>query len=273
MNSQLAAIQMVSTAVPEENLQTAACLIREAVGKGATVVVLPENFAFMGRHERDKLALAEIEGEGVIQAFLVSLAKELAVWIVAGTIPLYAKAEGKVAAACLVYNEKGEQVARYDKIHLFDVSVPNGSGESYKESETIEAGHSLTVLDSPVGRLGLAVCYDVRFPELFREMLECGVDVIALPAAFTEVTGRAHWEVLLRARAIENQCYLVAANQGGLHENGRTTFGHSLIAGPWGAVLAEIRTGEGVVTAPYDLLEQRRIRAAFPVQAHRKDKF
>ncbi|RLA19601.1 MAG: carbon-nitrogen hydrolase family protein [Gammaproteobacteria bacterium] len=271
MKSHLAAIQMVSTADVDENLNRAERLIRKAAERGAVIVVLPENFACMGEDEQDKLELAEFEGEGPIQYFLASLAKELAVWIVAGTIPLKVKAIGKVAAACLVYNKNGEQVARYDKIHLFDVSLPSHSGELYKESEMIEKGCSSVVLDSPVGRLGLAVCYDLRFPELFREMLDSDLDVIVLPAAFTEATGCAHWEVLLRARAIENQCYLVAANQGGLHENGRSTFGHSLIVGPWGDVLASIGQGEGVICAPFDPAEQARIRAEFPVLTHRKN--
>jgi len=271
VKNHLAAIQMVSTATVDENLKMAERLIREAVEQGALIVVLPENFACMGRKEQDKLRLIEPEGEGPIQHFISSLSEELAVWIVAGTIPLKANDKDKVTAACLVFNEKGEQVARYDKIHLFDVSLPDGSGNSYQESATIEKGRFPVVLDSPVGKLGLAVCYDLRFPELFREMLNSGLDVIALPSAFTEETGRAHWEILLRARAIENQCYLVAANQGGLHENGRSTYGHSLIVGPWGEVLASKAKGEGVISASFDQLEQARIRAEFPVLSHRQN--
>jgi nitrilase len=270
VRNHLAAIQMVSTANVDENLKTAGRLIREAAEQGALVVVLPENFSCMGKNERDKLELTEPGGEGPIQCYISSLSKELAIWIVAGTISLKAHDKDKVAAACLVFNDKGKQVARYDKIHLFDVSLPAGSGDSYRESATIEKGHSPVVLDSPVGKLGLAVCYDLRFPELFREMLNSGLDVIALPSAFTEETGRAHWEVLLRARAIENQCYLVAANQGGLHENGRSTYGHSLIVGPWGEVLACKAKDEGVVSASFDQIKQARIRAEFPALSHRQ---
>jgi len=222
MSSRLAAIQMVSTRTVRKNLQAAQQLITKAVNEAAELVVLPENFALMGQTEKDKLDCAEVEGDGPIQEFLSTQARESSVWVVGGTVPLKSRLKSKIVAACLVYNDKGQQVARYDKIHLFDVMVP-GSSESYRESDTIEKGTLPVVLDSPVGRLGLAICYDIRFPELFREMLDGGLDVIALPAAFTAKTGKAHWEILLRARAIENQCYLVAANQGGRHANGRRT--------------------------------------------------
>ena len=271
MSGELVAIQLVSTAVVEDNLSRVAVLIKEAAEQGAKLVVLPENFAFMGKREGDKLPVSETEGDGPIQQLISSLAKALEIWIVAGTIPLKTEDKNRVAAASLVYNELGQQVGRYDKIHLFDVNLPDGSGESYKESATIEKGTALaTVLDSPVGRLGVAVCYDLRFPELFRALLEGGLDVVAIPAAFTEKTGQAHWELLLRARAVENQCYLIGANQGGLHENGRTTFGNSLIVDPWGAVLARQIKGEGVVAATFDSAKQDEIRAQFPVLAHRQ---
>ncbi len=268
MSSRLAAIQMVSTRTVRKNLQAAQQLITKAVNEAAELVVLPENFALMGQTEKDKLDCAEVEGDGPIQGFLSTQARESSVWVVGGTVPLKTRSESKIAVACLVYNDKGQQVARYDKIHLFDVTVP-GSSESYQESDTIEKGALPVVLDSPVGRLGLAICYDIRFPELFRKMLDSGLDVIALPAAFTAKTGKAHWEILLRARAIENQCYLVAANQGGRHANGRRTYGDSMIVDPWGVVLTRKKEEPGIVVADFDPAELARIRESFPALRHR----
>ncbi|MGH8547573.1 MAG: carbon-nitrogen hydrolase family protein, partial [Methylococcales bacterium] len=222
-----AAIQMASSPNLEANLIEAERLIRAASGAGAELLVLPENFALMGMTEFDKLDHGEIDGEGVIQKFLAEMALRYAVWIVGGTIPIKSSVPRKVRASCLVFDDEGTRVARYDKIHLFDVNVP-GTDERYRESDTIEAGTRPLVLDTPFGRLGLAVCYDLRFPELFRKMLSGGVELIAIPSAFTAKTGLAHWEILVRARAVENLCYVIAPNQGGFHLNGRQTYGRSM---------------------------------------------
>jgi nitrilase len=264
----LAALQMVSGAEPEANLQSAARLLAAAAAAGARLAVLPENFAFMGAREEDKLALAERAGDGPLQAFLSRQAERHGLWLVGGTLPLAGAEPGRVRAACLVYDDRGRQVARYDKIHLFNVAL--GSDERYAESQTVAPGSAPVVLDTPLGRLGLAVCYDLRFPELFRALVDDGMELLALPAAFTATTGRAHWEVLLRARAIENLCYVVAAAQGGRHPGPRETFGESMVIDPWGAVLDRVPTGAGIAQAPFDraLLEQT--RAAFPALTHRR---
>uniref|UniRef100_UPI000B34DB4C carbon-nitrogen hydrolase family protein n=1 Tax=Crenothrix polyspora TaxID=360316 RepID=UPI000B34DB4C len=224
--SKCAAIQMASSPSISSNLLEAEKLIAEAAHAGAKLVALPENFALMGNNELDKIEAKEPEGLGPIQHFLASMAKKYAVWVVGGTIPIAGDAPNKVRAACLVYDDQGKQVARYDKIHLFDVSVP-GTNEVYRESDSIEPGTALQVFDTPFGRLGLAVCYDLRFPEFFRKMSERGVDIVIVPSAFTAETGAAHWELLVRARAIENLCYIIAPDQGGFHLNGRKTYGHS----------------------------------------------
>jgi len=264
-----AAIQMASSPNVSANLPTAGQLIAEAADAGAKLIVLPENFAIMGEHEQDKVKVREVEGEGPIQDFLSTTAKKHGVWLVGGTIPLVANADNKVRAACLVYNDQGEQVARYDKIHLFDVSVP-GTDEVYKESDSIEAGNHIGMVDTPYGKLGIAVCYDLRFPEFFRTAAIEGVEILAVPAAFTAETGAAHWEVLLRARAIENQCYVIASNQGGFHINGRKTFGHSMIIDPWGVILDCYKTGTGFVHADIDLEKLEKMRQSFPVLQHRR---
>jgi nitrilase len=264
----LAALQMVSGAEPEANLQSAARLLAAAAAAGARLAVLPENFAFMGAREEDKLALAERAGDGPLQAFLSRQAERHGLWLVGGTLPLAGAEPGRVRAACLVYDDRGRQVARYDKIHLFDVAL--GSDERYAESQTVAPGSAPVVLDTPLGRLGLAVCYDLRFPELFRALVDDGMELLALPAAFTATTGRAHWEVLLRARAIENLCYVIAAAQGGRHPGPRETFGESMVIDPWGAVLDRIPTGAGVAQAPFDRGLLERTRRAFPALAHRR---
>ncbi len=233
--NRLAAVQMASGPRVHANLLAAGRLIAEAARGGARLVVLPENFAHMGREEHDKLALAEQPGDGPIQDFLAREAARLGIWIVGGTLPLAGRDAGRVRASCLVYDERGRQVARYDKMHLFDVEVV-GSEERYMESDTVEPGDELAVVDTPVGRLGLAVCYDLRFPELFRCLQARGAEIIVLPSAFTAVTGQAHWEPLLRARAIENLCYIVAAAQGGSHASGRQTHGDSMIVDRWGLI-------------------------------------
>jgi nitrilase len=251
------------------NFNEAGRLISRAADAGAELVVLPENFAIMGISENDKVEIREREGEGPIQRFLMEQADKHRVWLVGGTVPLVSSEPGRIRAACLVYNERGQQVARYDKMHLFDVQLEE-SGENYIESATIEPGNDVIVFDTPFGRLGLAVCYDLRFPELFREMANKGVQIIALPSAFTAITGRAHWEVLVRARAIENVCYLVAAAQGGYHVNGRETHGDSMIVDPWGQILDRLPRGSGFVIADLDLDKVRNTRRSFPALEHRK---
>ncbi|MCP5328560.1 MAG: carbon-nitrogen hydrolase family protein [Sinobacteraceae bacterium] len=265
----VAALQMTSGADVAANLAMATQLATEAAAQGARVLVLPENFAFMGRRDADKLAVAEPEGEGPIQQALAALAQCLGVWIVGGTLPLATADPQQVAAACLVYDADGRQVARYDKIHLFDVDLP-AQDERYRESAFVAAGDTPCVIDTPAGRLGLAVCYDMRFPELFRRMAGDGAQWFVLPSAFTVPTGRAHWETLLRARAIENLAFVVAAAQWGRHEGGRETWGDSLIVDHWGTVLARRREGVGVVCADLDLAAQAEARTRFPVLQHRR---
>lgn len=264
-----AAIQMVSGPDVGENLLAAGQLIADAATAGAKLVVLPENFALMGMNEQDKLKVKETDGLGPIQAFLAAAAQRHAVWIIAGTLPIAGNDDNKVRAACLVYNDQGQRVARYDKIHLFDVNVP-GTEEVYRESASIEAGDASVIVDTPFGRIGLAICYDLRFPELFRSMGRQGVDILVFPAAFTYETGAAHWEVLLRARAIENLCYVIAPNQGGVHGSGRKTYGHSMIIDPWGRVLDCFPSGNGFALAEIDLGRVSHIRTAFPVLGHRR---
>ncbi len=265
----VAALQLVSGPEVAANLRDAASLIRQAAERGAQLVVLPENFALMGLRETDKLAAREPEGEGPIQTFLATQAARHRLWLVGGTIPLLAGTDDKVRAACLVFDPQGRLAARYDKIHLFDVQVAE-SGESYRESATIEPGAEPVVVETPFGRLGLAVCYDLRFPELFRALLDRGMEILALPAAFTATTGRAHWEILLRARAIENLCYVIAAAQGGKHANGRETYGDSLIIDPWGTVLGRLPTGPGIVLAELDRERLHTLRRQFPAIQHRR---
>lgn len=267
--SKCAAIQMASSPNVGFNLLEAEKLIAEAVKAGAKLVALPENFALMGEHELDKIRIKEVDGHGPIQNFLSETAAKYGVWIVGGTMPIAGDAENKVRAACLIYNERGERVARYDKMHLFDVSVPS-TDEVYRESDSIEAGAYPLVFDTPFGRMGVAVCYDLRFPEFFREMARMGMEILMIPSAFTAETGAAHWELLLRARAVENLCYIVAPNQGGFHLNGRKTFGHSMIVDPWGMVLDCYKTGSGFVAAEIDLERLEKVRTVFPVLQHRR---
>ncbi|KTC88698.1 carbon-nitrogen hydrolase family protein [Fluoribacter dumoffii] len=260
-----ALVQMVSSANTAENLQQAEQLLKQARDNEADLVLLPENFAFMGLHEQDKLAISEVYGVGPIQERLSRLAKELRLWVIAGTIPL--KSNGsKVRASCLVYDDQGKCAARYDKIHLFDVKV--SSGEAYQESMSIERGHDLALVETPIGKIGLTVCYDLRFPELYQLLMLEGAQLFTVPSAFTAVTGLAHWEILLRARAIENLCYVLAANQGGQHENGRSTFGHSMIIDPWGRILTQKEKGPGIVVADIDLHNQKELRQNFPCLDH-----
>ena len=265
----VAAIQMASGPNVSANLTEAGRLIAQAADAGATLIVLPENFAIMGREEIDKVKQQEQPGQGPIQEFLAEQAQKHRVWIVGGTIPLQSDEPDRIRAACLLFNDQGEQVARYDKVHLFDVHLEENA-ETYNESRTIQPGREAVVVDTPFGRLGMAVCYDLRFPELFRRMADEGVDLVALPSAFTAITGRAHWDVLVRARAIENLVYMVAAAQGGYHINGRETYGHSMIVDPWGVVLDELSNGNGFVTAEIDPKRIADTRRNFPALQHRK---
>jgi deaminated glutathione amidase len=264
----VAAVQMTSGPQVAANLEAAGALLAEAAAAGARVAVLPENFSFMGTHDVDKRAVAEPYGEGPVQAFLAQQARTLGLWIVGGTTPIMTTPGGRVSAACLVYDQRGERVARYDKIHLFDVTVP-GRDERYRESANIEPGSQRTLVPTPAGLLGLSVCYDMRFPELYRPMSAAGAQWFTMPAAFTVPTGRAHWDVLLRARAVENLCFVVAPAQWGRHANGRDTYGHSLIVDPWGTVLAQLESGTGIVVAALDLATQEQTRREFPALTHR----
>jgi deaminated glutathione amidase len=264
-----AVVQMTSAPDVASNLACARALLEHAARSGAVLAALPENFALMGLAERDKLNVAEDQGQGVIQEWLTQTARELNLWIIGGTMPLRVAAINKVAAACLVVNVQGACVARYDKIHLFDVGIP-GRDESYCESATIAAGIAPVVVDTPIGHIGLGVCYDMRFPELFRQLVSQGAQVFSLPSAFTVPTGQAHWEVLLRARAIENLCYVLAPAQIGKHANGRDTYGNAMIVNPWGEVLARVDAGPGVALAEIDLSAQEITRARFPALLHRR---
>ncbi len=260
----VAALQMASGPNVAGNLSEARRLIENAVAQGARLVVLPEFFSIMGMKEADMVAAREQLGTGVMQTFLAEMARKHRIWVVGGSIPLVADAPNKVRNTCLVFDEHGVQVARYDKIHLFNLDLGN---EHYHEANTIEAGNQVVVVDSPFGRIGLAICYDLRFPELFRAMKN--VDIIVLPSAFTSTTGKVHWEVLLRARAIENLAYVIASGQGGYHVNGRETHGHSMIVDPWGRVLDELPRGSGVVVAEINPSYQASLRASLPALTHR----
>jgi predicted amidohydrolase len=273
-NEAVAAIQMQSGADVAANLAAASRMLAAARAQGAQLAVLPENFALMGMRETDKLAVAEGEGGGPIQDFLADRARKLGLWIVGGTMPLRTHEANRVAAACLVYDARGQRVARYDKIHLFDVEVPatgDAKAETYRESASIAPGElKPVVVETPLGKLGLSVCYDLRFPELFRALAKAGAQILSVPSAFTQRTGEAHWDVLLRARAVENQCYVVAPGQWGLHPGGRRTYGHSLIADPWGRVLGQRPESEGIVVAPVPREALEKIRRSFPVLDHRR---
>jgi len=261
-----AAVQMCSSMSVDDNLAMAGQLIKEAADNGAKLISLPEMFAFMGKNQQDKVLLKEIAGQGKIQDFLSHLAKTQKVWIIGGTIPIACDDATKIRAACYVFNDKGASVARYDKIHLFDVTL--SATETYNESDSTQPGTDIVVIDTPLGRLGLAVCYDVRFPELFRVLHNEGAEILALPSAFTISTGEAHWELLTRSRAVENFCYLIGACQGGTHQSGRKTYGHSLIVNPWGVATIKNDDTPGVVYADIDLDYLQQKRRAIPVEKH-----
>ena len=261
---QVAAAQMVSTPNPADNCETAARLVREAATAGAQLVLLPEYWAVLGGNEQDKVEIAESAGDGPLQNFLANLARECGIWLLGGTLPLKSHQSGKVLNSLMAYAPDGTLASRYDKIHLFGFTRGE---ESYDESRTIVPGTKVAVLETPFARVGLSICYDLRFPELYRAMGQC--DLIVMPAAFTHTTGRAHWEVLLRARAIENQCYVLASAQGGLHPNGRRTWGHSMLVDPWGAVCAQLAEGEGLAAGEIDLDSMMGIRTSLPALQHR----
>ncbi len=271
MASHIAAIQMVSGNDLEANLASAAALMRQAADSGAQLLVLPETFAMFRASAQEELGKLEAAGEGLIRPFLQQQARELGVWIVGGTIPIASEEhKGKeVHAACLLVDDQGREVVQYNKIHMFDVDVDDEHG-SYRESDTFLPGSDAIVVDTPFGRLGLAVCYDIRFPELFRMMFDQSVDLIAVPSAFTLHTGEAHWLPLLRARAIENQCYIIGANQGGQHSSRRSTSGGSVIIDGWGNILAEAARGESVVEAMLDLETLHQQRKTMPCHQHRR---
>lgn len=267
----VAAIQMASGPNVTANLLEAEKLLQQAADLDAKLVVLPENFAFMGAHEKDKLEIAEEAGDGPLQSFLKQQAIKHKFCLVGGTIPIKTATGDKARSACLLFSSEGESLGRYDKMHLFDVEIP-GSDDQYDESDALEAGDRPSCFHTPHGKIALAVCYDLRFPEHFRSHLDTGMDLIAVPSAFTAQTGKAHWEVLLRARAIENLSYVVAAAQGGFHVGGRETWGHSMIVDPWGNVLNSLAKGPGVVTADISMEQQEHIRKSFPVLEHRRIK-
>jgi len=263
----IAAVQMVSGTSPERNSATAQRLIKEAAYAGAELVVLPEYFCAMGRSDRDKLGLAEAPGDGPLQQMLSDTAREHGIWLIGGTLPIRTDDPDRVLNANCVYAPDGSLAVRYDKIHLFKYETER---DHYDEGRTIRAGDGPTAFQAGALRVGLSVCYDLRFPELYRALMHPPCDLISVPAAFTYPTGLAHWELLLRARAVENQCYVIAAAQGGQHENGRRTFGHSMVVDPWGQVLNVLPEGEGVVLAELDLARIASVRAQLPALEHRR---
>ncbi|MBX9675095.1 MAG: carbon-nitrogen hydrolase family protein [Methylotenera sp.] len=260
----VAGIQMASSPQVSSNLIEAERLIAIAANQGAKIVVLPEYFCIMGVKKIDKVAVREKAGDGMIQRFLAKMAKDYKIWLIGGTVPLTSNYPNKVRNSCLVYNDRGLQVARYDKIHLFGLDLGT---EHYHEENTIESGNEVVVVETPYGKIGLSVCYDLRFPELYRAMGE--VDMLVVPSAFTETTGKAHWESLIRARAIENLCYVIAPAQGGYHLSGRETHGNSMIVDPWGVILDRLPRGSGVVMANVNRDYQTSLRNSLPALKHK----
>jgi len=273
MASVIAAIQMASGPQVKGNLMEATRLIREAATKGAQMVVLPECFALMAMDDKENIELAEEQGKGLIQDTLSQCAIDNKVWIVGGSIPLKSNNPERVSVASVMFNDKGKIVARYNKIHLFDVELDcddNDSKEVYKESDTFEAGKEIVVVDTPFGKIGMSICYDLRFPILYREMVKQGAEILLIPSAFTKTTGKIHWEALIKARAIENQCYVIAPAQGGYHVNGRHTYGHSMTVDYIGHVHGLRLKGTGIITINIDLNAQKKVRKSFPVLQHIK---
>ena len=260
----IAGVQMASGPNVSANLNEAGRLIEMAAAQGAKLVALPEYFAIMGMRPTDKVKVREQEGDGPIQRFLSQTAKKLKIWLVGCSVPMASPAEGKIFNSCQIYDDSGRLAGRYDKIHLFNLDLGK---EKFAEEGTIEPGKQVKVVDSPFGRIGLSVCYDLRFPELYRAMKD--VDIIVVPAAFTETTGRAHWEPLVRARAIENLAYVLAPAQGGYHVSGRETHGDSMVVDPWGSVLDRLPRGSGIVSAWVNPAYQASMRKSLPALMHR----
>ena len=265
MSTRVAALQMVSTPSVPENLALARSLIAQAAADGAVLALLPEWFGIVGRRDTDKLAVRERDGEGPMQAMLSEAAREHRIWVIGGSVPLDCGEQTRVRNSCVAYGPDGGRVARYDKIHLF--RFERGE-ERYDESRTLEPGSTPVTFETPFGRVGLSICYDLRFPELYRAL--CPSALVVVPAAFTYTTGRSHWEVLLRARAIENQCYVLAAAQGGRHRTGRRTFGHSMLVDPWGEVVACLPEGAGVVSGVLEDSRLAAVRESLPALTHRR---
>jgi predicted amidohydrolase len=265
----IAVVQLNSDDNIKRNLKRAENMIYRAADKGARLILLPENFAFMGENPKAMAAIAEKESNGPVQEFLAKQAQAHGVWLLGGSVPLLCSRPDRVRSASLLFNAQGEQVARYDKIHLFDATLTE-TGERYRESDIYESGQESCVVDTPVGRLGMTICYDLRFPELFRSMLDQDVELISIPSAFTATTGRVHWEPLLRARAIENQCYVLAPNQHGSSATGRRTWGHSSIVDPRGTIVNQVKSGTGIALAEISLEQVRSLRQSFPALSHRK---
>lgn len=264
----VAVIQMVSGAKVSDNLIWVNNLLMQASKKKVELVLLPENVAFMSRNQKDVLDIAEERGDGFIQDRIKKMAKRYKLWVIIGSLPIKHPDGNKTFKTSMVINSEGECVAYYDKIHLFDVSIMNV--EQHSESEFSSPGYELKTVETPVGKVGLSICYDIRFPELYRELIKRKVDIFTIPSAFTHVTGRAHWEVLVRARAIENLCYVMAANQSGQHDNGRITYGHSMIVSPWGEILAQCKDEKAIMLcADIDLKKMYQIREEFPCLTHR----
>jgi deaminated glutathione amidase len=262
--TRVAAVQVVASGDVEENLAQAAPLIGEAVAGGAELVLLPEYFGILGARATDKLAAKEVDGAGPQQDFLARMARAHGIFVVGGSVPIASADPGRVRSACLVYGPDGARVARYDKMHLFRFSQ---GAEDYDETRTIEPGDVPVTFNAPCGRVGLSICYDVRFPELYRALGDCAL--LLVPAAFTATTGAAHWELLLRTRAVENQCYVLAAAQGGLHANGRRTWGRSMLIDPWGVIVAVMEEGPGVIVGDVDPARIADVRAKLPALTHR----
>jgi len=267
--TKLAAIQMASGPNIQANLDEVSKLINQASSQGAELIVLPENFSQMPMDDNERVSNAEDIGSGRVQDFLSAQAEKNHAWIVGGTVPIKSSQKDKAYSSSLLFDSSGKQVARYDKIHMFDVFIEENN-ESYNESATTVAGAEVVVVDTPMGKLGLSVCYDLRFPELYRIMVDKGMEICAIPAAFTAFTGQSHWESLIRARAIENQCYVIASAQGGYHVNNRQTYGHSMVVNPWGNILGSVGTGPGVVITEFDRGILETTRNKFQVLNHRK---
>jgi predicted amidohydrolase len=275
MNPAVAVIQMVSSRHVDANIIRAEALMTEAADGGAKAVFLPENFAALGNSNLRAIGDREIDSAGPIRSFLSEMSRRLSCWVFAGTVPLATRPDGsvvedgRVRAASLVYDGDGMEICRYDKIHMFDVDVDDSHGK-YRESETFEPGTETLIVDSPVGRIGLTVCYDIRFPELYRRLFGKGADLFAVPSAFTTVTGEAHFKLLMQSRAVENSCFTVAACQGGEHDSGRKTYGHSMVVDPWGEVVGELGVGEGVLHCELDMEKQKKIRREMPFIQQRR---